>query len=176
MKTHDLILLLALALAPISLRAGESKRTAEYILATASDHEGQSVALDVAFVKPVHWKSPIPELAFFHAATSDTRDNKPGGVILVAVAAADVDRTIRKYGMDHDGRGESDTLRGTLLVGPGPIHRPKIYFVDTTGQAEELIKKHRNVVLDPDDGQRHPRGPRGFGGASEQQGETPAAD
>lgn len=129
--------------APLSL-AGDSKHTAEYIIVNSAEYEGKEVVLDVSFVKPVQWKSPISELAFFHVVTVDRRDNKMGGSIIVAVKAADAGSFAKKYGMDFDGRRDSDSLRGVFLVAPGrgpdSKVRGQVWFVDTTGTAVELIK------------------------------------
>lgn len=146
-KTTHIITLVLLAISsPVSL-ASDSKNTAEHIIANSAEFEGKEVKLDVSFVKPVKWKSPIPELAFFHAVTIDRRDQKMGGSILVAVNAAEAPAFARKYGMDFDGRRDSDALRGVFLAAPGrspvPKARARIWFIDTTGTAVELIKNNR---------------------------------
>jgi hypothetical protein len=165
MKTTHLLAMLLLAVsAPLSL-AGDSKHTAEYIIANSAEYEGKEVQLDVAFVKPVQWKSPIPDLAFFHAITIDRRDKKMGGSILVAVKAADSGAFAKKYGMDFDGRGDSDSLKGVFLAAPGrgPAERARarIWFVDTTGTAAELVKAKKLELMEggPNEG-REPGGPR----------------
>jgi len=149
--THILTIILLAAAAPLSI-AGDSKRTAEYTIVNSAELEGKEVTLDVAFVKPVQWKSPIPELAFFHALTIDRRDKKPGGHILVAIAASESASFAKKYGMDFEGRNESNTLRGTLLAAPGredgKALRPRIWFIDTTGTALELIKEKKLELTD----------------------------
>lgn len=152
MKT-SLLITMALTAAFLPLAgAADSKRTAEYILATPGDFEGKEVTLDVAFVKPVRWKSPVPELAFFRVMTIDRRDDKPGGHILVAIPASEAGKFAKKYGMDFDGRGDSDTLRGTLLAGPGKgpdkMKHARIWFIDTTGTAVELIKSDKLELID----------------------------
>lgn len=164
--THILTILSLIVSAPLSL-AGDSKHTAEYIIANAAEHEGKEVQLDVSFVKPVKWKSPIPELVFFHVITVDRRDNKMGGGILVAIKAADSGAFAKKYGMDFEDRRDSDSLRGVLLAasGRGPDHKgnARIWLVDTTGTAVDLIKaKKLELIGDgPDDGKdgdrRHDR-------------------
>jgi hypothetical protein len=164
MKTTHIITMVFLAVsAPLSF-AGDSKHTAEYIIANSAEYEGKEVVLDVSFVKPVKWKSPIPELAFFHVVTVDRRDDKIGGSILVAVKAADSGSFAKKYGMDFDGRRDSDSLRGVFLAAPGRgpdlKARARIWFVDTSGTAVELIKaKKLELVEDGPDGGRE-RGDR----------------
>jgi len=161
MKTNLLLLLAASSVIVLPLHASDSKRTAEYILATPSDFEGKEVTLDVAFVKPVQWKSSVPELAFFRAMTLDRRDYKPGGHILVAIPAASAGAFSKKYGMDFEGRRESNSLKGTLLTGPNRMKKNRIWFIDTSGQAQALIKDNK-IALEED-------GPAGLG---ERQGGT----
>jgi hypothetical protein len=164
MKTTTTFLVAVLALSTPLLKAAESERTAEHILTTPSEHEGKEVALDVAFVKPVHWKSPVEELAFFHAVTMDRKDMKPGGGILVAIPAADAASFAKKYGTDYEGRYEKDELTGTLMAGPGCGPRKQVWFVDTSGQAAAMIEQ-KKLSLE-DDGRPDPaeqgqgRGPR----------------
>ncbi len=166
MKTlHLITLVLTAAFVPLA-GAADSKRTAEYLLATPGDFEGKEVTLDVAFVKPVQWKSAVPELAFFRAMTIDRRDNKPGGHILVAIPASEAGKFSKKYGMDFEGRGDSNTLRGTLLAGPGKgpekMDHARIWFIDTTGTAVELIKAKKLELID--EGPMGGPGGGGFGG------------
>ena len=142
MKTlHYLPLVLLAAVAPL-IHASDSKRTAEYILTTPADFEGKEVTLDVAFVKPVHWKSPVPELAFFHAMTLDLRDYKPGGEILVVIPSEDASRFAQRYGTDFKTRTFSNVLKGTLVAAPGGrMH--KIWILDTTGKITDLVKQNK---------------------------------
>lgn len=138
-------------IAPNSM-AADSKHTSEYIIANSADHEGKDVSLDVSFVKPVSWKSPIPGLAFFHAVTIDKRDQKMGGTILVAVDAAESGSFARKYGMDFEDRRDSDSLRGLFLAAPRLGKTSKgsgsVWFVDTTGTAADLIKANQILLED----------------------------
>jgi len=164
MKALYILPLVLLAAASPLLQASDSKRTAEYILATPTDFEGKQVSLDVAFVKPVHWKSPVPELAFFHAVTLDRRDHKPGGHILIAVPAADAGKIAQRYGLDWEGRNESNTLTGTLVAAPGRaagMHR-RVWLIDTDGKAIELIKAKKLELLE-DGGPGPGPGGRPFG-------------
>lgn len=152
-------LVLLAAVSPL-LQAGDSKRTAEYLYTTPSDFEGKDVTVDVAFVKPTPWKSPIPELAFFHALTVDREDYKFGGGILVAVPAADSAKFAKKYGTDFEGRRESNSLKGTFIAAPGR-GGPRVWMIDLSGKASELIKE-RKLELQDEGGDFQP-GP-GFGG------------
>lgn len=154
MKPYQYLpLVLLTAFAPL-LPAAESKHTAEYILANSADFEGKEVTLDVAFVKPVEWKSPIPTLTFFHVVTLDRRDRKPGGFILVAIPAADSGQFAKKYGMDFNGRNTvTNTLKGTFMATPGrPGMGGRRWIIDTTGQVAELIKANKVHLPDHDGG------------------------
>jgi hypothetical protein len=162
MKTNVLPVVALLALlAPIP-PANASERTADHVLTTPSEYEGNQVDLDVAFVRPVNWKSPVEELAFFHAMTMDRSDLKPAGAILVAIPVAEAAAFAKKYGTDYEGRYDKDTLTGTLLASPGHGRRGKIWFVDTTGKGAEMIRQ--NKISLADDGGPGPRErPRGQG-------------
>ncbi|MCU0777351.1 MAG: hypothetical protein MUF86_06745 [Akkermansiaceae bacterium] len=120
----------------------DSKRTAEFLLVDPKSHVDKEVTLDVSHVKPVHWKSPLSEIAFFHAVTIDRRDGRFGGAILVAVPAGEATKFARKFGMDFDGRNSTTTLRGTfvLVSGRGPSG---LWIIDTTGKLAELIAEKR---------------------------------
>lgn len=157
---HCIPLIILTAFAPL-VHAAESKHTAEYILANSAAFEGQEVTLDVAFVKPVEWKSPIPELAFFHAMTYDRRDHKPGSPILVVIPAADSGKFAKKYGMDFNGRNTvPNTLKGTFLATLRPAgNGAKRWIVDTTGQATALIKANKFHLPDHDGGPDRGPGP-----------------
>lgn len=145
MKPYQCLpLVLLTAFAPL-LHAAESKHTAEYILANSAQFEGKEVTLDVAFVKPVEWKSPIPTLAFFHAITLDRRDHKRGGPILVVIPAADSGQFAKKYGMDFNGRNTvTNALKGTFMATPGrPGMGGRRWIIDTTGLVADLIKANK---------------------------------
>jgi hypothetical protein len=156
-------------LAASSLALADSKRTAEYLLIDPKSHVEQEVTLDVSLVKPVHWKSPLDEVSFFHALTIDRTDDKFGGAILVAVPSEDAAKFAKKYGMDFEGRNSTTTLRGTFLLvgGRGPSG---FWIVDTTGKLMKLIaEKKIDLPADADKagdvgpgfgrGPRHPRRP-----------------
>lgn len=146
MKPIACLLTVLLASAPTLLHAADSKRTAEYLLTTPSEFEGKEVTLDVSFVKPVHWKSPVPELAFFHALTMDRRDDKPGGEILVVVPSADAAKFAKKYGTDFKGRNSMTTLRGVLISTTGGRRHMGIWLVDTTGKVADLVEQNKLAI------------------------------
>lgn len=151
MKTTYCFLLGFLVATIPLLQASDSKRTAEYIFTTPTDFEGKEVTLDVSFVKPVPWKSPVAELAFYHAMTIDRQDYKPGGTILVAVAATDSAKFAKKYGLDFEGRRNSNQLKGTLVASPGR-EGPKVWILDTTGKVADLIKAKKLQIQDDEGG------------------------
>ncbi|MBT8037570.1 MAG: hypothetical protein KJO21_08505 [Verrucomicrobiae bacterium] len=138
--------------------AADSKRTANYILSMPESYEGKTVTLDVAAVRPVKWKSPIPELAFFHATTVDRRSDRFGGVILVAVPKEDSAAFVKKYGLTVENRNDKDTMKGLLI----PSGRHRAWVVDQSGILADILKKG-NIDLPNDQGKakwgkrRHPR-------------------
>lgn len=157
MKPRTILVTTVLGICAPFSPAGASERTAEHILTTPSTYEGQQVDLDVAFVRPVQWKSPVEDLAFFHAMTMDRNDLKAGGAILVAIPSAEAAAFAKKYGTDYEGRYEKDSLTGTLLASPGRGRHPQIWFVDTSGTAAALIEQKKLELQD--DGGRPPREP-----------------
>jgi hypothetical protein len=133
--------------------AGESKRTAEYILATPLKFEGKNVDLDVSFVQPVNWKSPNTEIAFFHAMTMDRLDKKRGGSILVAIPAADAAKFAKRYGTDFDGRNEYDRLNGVLTAAPHIRNfRGGTWIIDMTGGKIAELVKNKQLVIEDNEG------------------------
>ena len=159
---HCLPLVLLAAAVPL-LHASDSKRTAEYILTTPADFEGKEVTLDVSYVKPVHWKSPVPELAFFHAMTLDRREYKPGGEILVAVLSSDAAKFAKKYGTNFEGRNLSNSLQATLLAAPGGRMHAKVWMLDTTGKIADLVKQNKLMIEEEGGGAGGGPGPGGHG-------------
>lgn len=164
MKTRLLIIASLAVLGSTVISPAESKRTADYLLTTPLNFEGKDVTVDVAFVKPVHWVSPIPGISFFHAITIDRSDYQPGGVILVAIAADGSAAFAKKYGTEP--RRDADSLKGIFQAaggrppGPppageaatdkpaGPKHGTKIWIIDTTGQLQKLAEQHRLELPD----------------------------
>jgi hypothetical protein len=167
MKTSRRLLALAsVAAFGLSCTAhAESKRTAEYLLISPSEHLNKDVTVDVAMVKPVHWVSPAPGLAFFRAMTIDRSDRKAGGEILVAVSADEAASFARKYGTDFEGRGDSDMLKGTFLSvtrANGP-EQGGLWIIDTTGKVSRLVAEKKLALPAegrPPGGGPGPRGPR----------------
>jgi len=143
--------------------AAESKKTADYYLTTPADFAGKSISLDVVFVKPVHFQSPIPDISFFHVVTIDKRERRPGGEILAAVATDQASAFASRYGTNFSDT-QSKSLQGTLLSSPtrGPEHRG-IWFVDTTGKLAELISS-KKIEFDPEAAAQGGQGGPGGGG------------
>jgi len=125
--------------------AAESKRTAEYLLTSPQSFRGGEVTLDVSFVRPVHWVSPLPEVSFFHALTVDRIDRRPAGEIMVAVPASQAAAFAKKYGTDFAGRFDMTTLKGTFMAVGATDKNPggRMWLVDTTGKLQQLIDEKK---------------------------------
>ncbi|MDD5260830.1 MAG: hypothetical protein PHD76_03180 [Methylacidiphilales bacterium] len=109
-----------------SVRANTSY-SADYYLTTPDAFQGQMVTLDVVNLKPVNFKSPIPELAFFHMMTWDRSKGIPGGEIMLVAPATDARNLMKKYGgkMPRPGMGPPDVekLKGVFTLSPGGPRR-----------------------------------------------------
>lgn len=140
MKTQILSLLTLSACLATPLHAADSKHTAKYIITNSAEYEGKEVSLDVAFLRPVHWKSPNSEISFFRASTKE-RGGKEGGFILVAIRAADSEKFSRKYGL-NESRRDTDTLKGVLRSARarGAKRGNGVWVLDTTGRLQDLLK------------------------------------
>ncbi|CAN5795637.1 hypothetical protein BH09VER1_BH09VER1_19470 [soil metagenome] len=168
MKLPSLLALACLGILGLSsnAQASDSKRTAEYLLTTPVANEGKEVTLDVSFVTPVHWKSPLPDVAFFHAMTIDRNDRKPGGEIMVAIPSAKAEAFARKYGTDFKGRNDMNSLKGVFTaLGGGEGRGPRTWIIDSTdGLLQKAIAEHK-FSLPPDaGGPGEHGGPGGPGG------------
>lgn len=144
MKT-PILCLLGLAILGCSTPAeAAGKRTADYLLTNPLSHEGKSVTVDAAFVKPIRWVSPFPEIVFFHVMTVDRGDHKPGGAILAAVEVDEAEAFAKKYGTDF-GRRDADALRGVFLAagGGGPDRRGRVWLIDTTDRLKTLMAERK---------------------------------
>ncbi len=148
MKTPTLLVVVVLGLSSPLLHAAGSERTAEALLTTPAEFEGKQVTLDVGFVRPVRWKSPAEEFAFFHAVTMDRNDHKPAGEILVAIPAAEAAEFTKKYGTDYEGRYDKDVLTGMFIASPGRSAREQFWLVDTTGKLAEIIAQKKITLQD----------------------------
>jgi len=161
MNTRSLLAVVTLTASLSTLAVASDARTASGILSTPYTYENQPVTLDVAMVRPAHTQSPIPQLAFFHVMTIDRTDRKPAGEILVSVPAEQAEKFAKKYGTDFT-RFESNALKGTLLASPGREGgQGKIWFVDMSGQAAELIQQKKLTLAD-DEGGKGPGNRPGF--------------
>ncbi len=96
--------------------------SADYYLTTPDAFQGQMVTLDVVNMRPVMFRSPIPELAFFHMMTWDRSKGIPGGEIMLVAPAADARNLMKKYGgkMPRPGMGPPDVekLKGIFTLSP----------------------------------------------------------
>lgn len=144
----------------------QSKRTADYLRLAPQTHADKEVSVDVSLVKPVRWKSPLEDVAFFHALTIDRTTDKGGGIILVAVPVADAEKFTKKYGTTFDGRNDKDKLTGTFLLvsGKGPSG---LWLIDTTNKLAQLINDKKLQMpedankpgdIAPNPGPRRPKG------------------
>jgi hypothetical protein len=134
-----------------TLAFAEPKHTADAILVNAPQSEGKEVSVDVMFVKPVRWKSPDPDFAFFHAETVDRHDKKIGGSILVVVPATEAVKFAKHYGIESNGRNESDKLTGILTTSPSKRVKTRTWMIDTTeGKFAETVKAKKLTIDDTD--------------------------
>lgn len=149
-------------LAVSSAAFSESKKTADFLRLDPKSHADKEVTVDVSMVKPVRWKSPVEDIAFFHALTIDRDGDKSGGAILVAVPAADSEKFAKKYGMNFEGRKDKTTLRGIFILASrgGPSG---LWMIDTTGKIPLLLadKKLELPAAAADNGDFGPKPPRG---------------
>jgi hypothetical protein len=144
MKTRLINLLCCLLCGSAAISMASDKRTADFYLTSPFTYEGQIVTVDVAFVKPIHWTSPFPGVAFFHTMTVNRGEYKPGGRILVAVPADKAVDFAKKYGTNFE-RADFNSLKGTFLAagGGGPERGGKVWLIDTTGQLAKLIAERK---------------------------------
>jgi len=111
--TCSLLAGLALLLGAGSLHAATPDGADSYLV-SPWDYEGHTIRLNVVFVRPANFESPLPDIIFYHAMT-ETLDHRPGGEILIAVPKKDSEHFARFYGMDGRNRN-MHILSGTLLV------------------------------------------------------------
>lgn len=160
MKTLPTFLSLIL-LHAFTLQGFGSDQTANAVLAEPHKYNNAPVQLDVAFLRPVRWKSPIPEVAFFHAMTYDKKARSFGGEILLAAPESNREALVRRYGVTHEGRRTPDTnlLRATLR-NTGEDRKRGIWYLDQTeGALSEAIQEMREKIQELEKG-----GPVGPGG------------
>jgi len=193
MKTPPVILCcLALLFGAGSLLASIPE-SADGILVSPWEYEGHTIKLNVAFVRPAHFQSPLSEVIFYHAMTL-TPERKLGGEILVAVPKKESEHFAHYYGMDPHGRN-SRILSGTLLLAhrhhppfhkrpsdsnAGPEATPEgneaarkheargVWFVDYKGLSADLFSKNKELDLPEGggagDNPHQQGGPNGPGG------------
>lgn len=174
--TYPILCGLALLLSGGSLVAATPVSADDYLV-SPWDYEGQTIKLNVAFVRPSHFQSPLPDVIFYHAMTM-TLDHKIGGEMLIAVSKTESEHFARTFGLDFHGRN-ARSLSGTLLLAhrphppfhrdqPNPQgspggtpeasgtnsndtehhrHEPGIWFVDYKGLNADLFSKHKDIEL-----------------------------
>lgn len=150
MKTLTLLTVTAL-ITLASPGFADSKRTADYLRIEPTKHVDKEVTVDVLMVHPTHWKSPVAELAFFHATTIDRTDKNVSGTILVAVAADEAADFAKKYGTDYEGKNNRHALTGKFILvnGKGPSG---LWMIDTTDKVAGLLKENKLAIPDGDKG------------------------
>lgn len=138
-----------------------ASNTVDYYLTTPDNFKGTMVNLDVAGVRPVEFKSPVPELAFFHMRTWDKTKNQPGGHIILVAPASESTDIMHRYG--DDSRHYATRMHGVLILSPGgpkregppeggddkgPKHRPgtQIWMIDYEGRCAAIIEAHKEEL------------------------------
>jgi len=150
MKITICLTILSAVLLPASLMG--SDRTANGILANPAKYEDQNVNLDVAFLRPVRWTSPVPDVAFFYAMTYDKRNRSFGGEILLAAPEATRDTLVRRYGVTRDGgkrkAPSTNQLRAVLRSTgeTGQAGRSFYYLDQTDGEISEVLRQKRGEL------------------------------
>jgi hypothetical protein len=121
--------------------------TANEILADPAAHHEKSVRLDVVFLRPVRWTSPVPEVAFFHAITFDKRNQNYGGEILLAAPESARDSLIRRYGVTGDRRKPTTTSLRAVLRNTGSETKRGLWYIDQTEGTltEAIAEKHAQI-------------------------------
>jgi hypothetical protein len=137
----------------ISTHAGHPD-TADYYLSFAERYLNTEIDLDVNFVKPVHWVSPDPEIAFFRAATYDKKEKRMGGAILVILPSTAKEKFVKKYELNPE-RRDSDRMEGVLRTLPARKHpRGKVYILDYEGLSWETLQERvKKLSLDEETGE-----------------------
>lgn len=142
-----------------------ASNTVDYYLTTPEQFKNMMVNLDVKGVRPVEFKSPIPDLAFFHMTTWDKQKNRPGGHIMLVAPASLATTIMKKYGNDMRRGGDIDRMRGILMLSPGgpgpekqganaesnppqgpPRHGPRhaqMWMIDYEGRSAAIMEAHK---------------------------------
>ena len=135
-----------------SLVRATTNYSADYYLTTPDAYEGQMVTLDVMGVRPVNFKSPVPDLAFFFMQTWDRTKNMPGGDIMLVAPAADARAIMKKYGGKMPGPGpgmhpgmstaNTEKMKGLFTLSPGgkPHHEGEKPETSTTASGSGTEK------------------------------------
>ncbi len=159
MKAAQLLSILTFAGVFASATLHADPRTANGVLAEAKEFINKEVRLDLAFLRPVRWASPVPGVAFFHAMTYDKRNTAPGGEILLAAPEDQSAALAKKYGVTLESRRPATTsLRATLRSTSTDENRG-IYYLDLTdGKFSTALKEKgdeiRQRLLGPGTGVR----------------------
>jgi hypothetical protein len=153
-----------------SLVRANTTYSADYYLTTPEAYEGQMVTLDVMGVRPVNFKSPVPELAFFIMQTWDRTKNMPGGDIMLIAPSADARTIMKKYGSKIPGPGpgmrpgmstaNTEKMKGVFTLSPGgkPHHEGEKPGTGVADKGEKSETAGSDAKPSAENGQ----GPNGF--------------
>ncbi len=147
MRTGEIIPVLAVGMllgaGTISnLLAGPSTSTADYYLSDPEKFAGKTVNLDVAFVKPVTWKSPVKGVNFFHAYTMDKRARQNGGWILIAVLEESAGKVADRFGTAIDA-ARTHSMRGVFQLTPN-VKGTRLWYLDYEGFSGDILEAAKN--------------------------------
>jgi len=157
LKSFSKLLGLAALMALSSAMAANkpSPTSAEFYKLNPEKYADKEITLEVSFLRAFDRKSPVPQLKFLHAATYDTKNGIPGGIITVVIPAGDLEKLLKKYGSFPEGgrpwNWKSEKMRGIFRIGPRGH-----FYLDVSGDAAALLNG-RDFPDDPEP--VIPRGP-----------------
>lgn len=146
-------LLLALSAALFATTAyaeiDAGRDSAKYYTTFPDKWDGHKVSVDCVSVKRINGGPQIEGIVFFGAHTMDDKNNAPGGSIVVAVLEDEVESFVRKYGTVIERTpGQSDRVENKRLTGIfHQLERGHVY-IDESGNAHDLILKHKETAKD----------------------------
>lgn len=130
MKATKLVSLSTLVVVLATTTIHANPRTANGVLAEAKQLTDQPVRVDVAFLRPVRWASPVEGLVFFHAMTYDKRNSAPGGEILLAAPEDQSAALAKKYGVTVESRRPSTTALSATLRSTSNDEDRGVFYLD----------------------------------------------
>ncbi|ADE54561.1 hypothetical protein [Coraliomargarita akajimensis] len=148
------------------------KDSARHYKSYPEKYDNKTVSIDCTFVTRINGGPQVDGIAFFVAHTADTDNNMRGGAIVVAVAEADADKLVKKFGNTPEinenarkstaDRVDSKRLRGTFHQ----LEKGTVY-IDLNGDAHETILEKAEAAKGkiragdgiPSTSNKGPRGP-----------------